>query len=198
MSRRQLESVLVADRKRLEASGIGDEAMNNRGYYTETNGQALRRLGYSRDQCQTPCLVIPGWGFKGKTRQYQIRPDRPRMRKGHVLKYESPAGSKLQLDIPPGVRDSVLDVTTPLYLVEGVFKADAAAFRGLACVATLGVYGWGGDAESWDAIPLNGRRVYIAFDSDVRVNKDVHRAPASSHRSSGKGGRRSSSSFPRR
>jgi len=38
------------------------------------------------------------------------------------------------------------------------------------------VYGWEGDIEAWDAIPLRDRSVHVAFDSDLRVNKHVRRA----------------------
>jgi hypothetical protein len=163
-------------RKRLEASGIGPRQVEGRGYRTVASGAELGRLGFGRDQRQTPALLIPIFGVGGKTTLHQIRPDRPRLGKGREIKYETPAGFKLRLDVPPGVRGQVLDPTKPLLVAEGVFKADAAATLGLACVASLGVDGWGGDAEAWDAIPLERRPVFVAFDSDVRDNRHVHRA----------------------
>lgn len=161
---------------RLAASGIDPERIRERGYYTEQSGAGLGRLGFPRSQQQTPALVIPIWGPKGKTSLYQIRPDRPRISKGREVKYETPFGAKLLLDIPPSILSKVLDPGEPLLITEGVLKADAAATKGLACIACLGVDGWGGDTETWDAIPTQGRRVLVAFDSDVRVKKEVRAA----------------------
>ena len=161
---------------RLAASGIDPSTIQARGYYTGSSGAALGRLGFARNQLQTPTLVIPIHGPKGRTKLYQSRPDQPRINKGREVKYETPYGAKLLLDIPPGIVAKVLDPDNPLVITEGVFKADSAASRGLACIASLGVHGWGGDLETWDAIPLGGRRVHIAFDSDIRTNSAVRSA----------------------
>ena len=123
-----------------------------------------------------PALVIPVCGLKARTRLYQIRPDHPRINKGREVKYETPCGVKLLLDVPPGAVTRVLDPATPLVVSEDILKADAAATRGVACIACLGVYGWGGDVETWDAVPLADRRVLIAFDSDVRTKREVRSA----------------------
>lgn len=161
--------------KRLTASGIDGKQIRDRGYRTVNAGAELGRLGFGRDQRQTPALLIPICGIDGKTNLHQIRPDRPRHRKGREIEYETPVGFKLRLDIPPGIRDKVLDPTKQLLITVGVFNADAAVGRGLACIASLGVGGWPRDIETWDAIPLKGRPAYIAFGSDVRVDKDTHR-----------------------
>ncbi len=168
--------LLPEHRRKLAASGISDKLIQSCGYHSEVSGAALGRLGFGRDQRLVPALLIPIWGLGGRTNLHQIRPNRPRILKGRALKYEVPVATKLLLDVPPDVRDKVLDPSARLLIVEGVFKADAAASMGLACVATLGVNGWEGDVKTWDAIPLDGRAVFIAFDSDVRVNKHVHRA----------------------
>ena len=63
-------------------------------------------------------------------------------------------------------------------------KADAAVSQGLCAVDVLGVWGfrgtnaYGGKAAlaDWEAIALNGREAYIAFDSDVMVKREVHAA----------------------
>ena len=39
---------------------------------------------------------------------YQIRPDAPRIVDGKALKYETPAKSRLTLDVPPGTLNSIL------------------------------------------------------------------------------------------
>ena len=171
-----LYSLFAEHEERLTASGIDPRCIKSRGYYTDTLRAALGKLGFGRDQRLTPCLVIPTWGLNGKRQLYQIRPNSPRVKNGREVKYEFPAGSKLVLDIPPDVRDKVLDPAAPLLITEGILKGDAAVSRGLACVTSLGVEGWANDVETWDAIPLRGRRVLVAFDSDVQVNRHVHRA----------------------
>ena len=171
-----LSPLLPAHQARLAASGINPATIQARGYYSESSGAALGRLGFTRNQHQTPALVIPVGGLKGRTLLFQIRPDNPRISNGREVKYETPSGSKLLLDIPSGVVAKVLDPEAPLLITEGVFKADSAASRGLACIACLGVYGWSRDVEAWDAIPLQGRRVFIAFDSDIGTNETVHQA----------------------
>ena len=164
--------------RRLADSGISPEVIKTRGYFTAYTGTVLGRLGYSRGQQQTPALVIPIFGLKGKTNLTQIRPDRPRIVKSHEAKYETPHGAGLLLDIPRSVTARVLSPDVPLFITEGILKADAAATRGLACIASLGVHGWTKDLETWDGIPLKGRRVLITFDSDIRTKKHVHGAAA--------------------
>ncbi len=171
-----LSPLSPAHQARLEASGIDPATIQARGYYTGSSGAALGRLGFARNQLQIPALVLPIYGLKGRTKLYQTRPDQPRINKGREVKYETPYGAKLLLDIPPGVVTKVLDPDIPLVITEGVFKADSAASRGLACIASLGVHGWGGDLETWDAIPLGGRRVLVAFDSDICTKSAVRSA----------------------
>ena len=102
------------------------------------------------------------------------------------IKYETPVGQKMRLDIHPFMRDRLNDATAPLWLTEGARKADAAVSIDLCCVALLGVWSWRGTRsdgmkgplEDWDAIELDGREVYIAYDSDVMRNPSVqHAAP---------------------
>ena len=60
-------------------------------------------------------------------------------------------------------------------VTEGSRKADAAVSAGIACVSLLGVWNWRGTNATkgkvaladWHDIALNGRRVVLAFDSDV-------------------------------
>ncbi len=40
----------------------------------------------------------------------------------------------------------------------------------------MGVDGWSGDLDTWDAIPVRDRRVLVVCDSDVQVNKHVRHA----------------------
>ena len=72
----------------------------------------------------------------------------------------------------------------PLFITEGIKKGDALASRDLCAVALLGVWNWRGTnteggkvaLPDWESVALNGRQVYIMFDSDVMVKQSVHAA----------------------
>ena len=170
----------------IEASAISPAVARARGYRSITTSSALRKLGFSERQARAPALLIPVWGVHGEIVLYQARPDDPRMVDGKALKYETPAGARMALDVPPLVRDRLANPACPLFITEGARKADAAVSKGLLCVALLGVWNWrGSNAQDgktalpdWEAIALNGRRVYICFDSDVSQKAEVHAALA--------------------
>src|SRR4051794_33370082 len=136
-------------RKLLEDSGIDPRCIQERGYYTEVTRSELARIGFANSQRLVPGLVIPVWDINGQVALHQLRPDAPRSLKGRTLKYETPAGSGLGVDVPPSVREKVLDPKIPLYITEGVRKADAAVSKGLCCLALLGVWGWKNQQEFW-------------------------------------------------
>jgi hypothetical protein len=131
-----------------------------------------------------PALVIPLWNVLGERAGAQLRPDTPRMLDGKPAKYETRAGQKMLLDVPPRVRPHLGDPARPLVITEGPIKADAAVSAGLDCVALLGVWSWRGRNDDggkvalpdWDLVALNGRRVLVAFDSDVMLKAQVHQA----------------------
>ena len=84
------------------------------------------------------------------------------------------------LDVPPRVRGQLGDPAVPLWITEGARKADAAVSSGLCCIALSGVDGWQGTNSrggktalgDWKDIARNGRRIYLAFDSDVASNPE--------------------------
>ncbi len=115
----------------------------------------------------------------------QLRPYRPRKRRGRVVKYETPAHQLNAIDAHPFIRHLLPDAKVPLFITEGIIKADAAVTAGLCCVALCGVYSWRGAREpggaplalpDWEAIALRGRAVVLSFDADVMVKKSVHSA----------------------
>ncbi len=183
-------------RQELEVgSGISPEVIAARGAYTATTRADLEALGYKDYQIRVPALVLPEHLLNGWKPTHHIKPDRPRTREvkpdGTVKyqKYDRPEGSANRLDVPPTVRDKVLDYNDRLVFTEGWKKADAAASHGIAVVALSGVWnfagrtedGWTAPLEDFRHIPLKkphepGRRVVIAFDSDVATNKDVRDA----------------------
>jgi hypothetical protein len=165
---------------------ISEEVAEARGYRTVTVKADLRRLGFSDAQCRVPALVIPLWSVDGEPAGHQARPDEPRRRDGRVVKYETPRGTRMVLDVHPSAREELGDPAIPLFITEGVKKGDAAVSAGLCCVALLGVWNWRGTngqggttaLPDWERIALNERTVYVVFDSDVMLNPQVSRALA--------------------
>ncbi len=170
--------LLPQHRKLIEDSGIDERIISVRGYYSEEVKSDLAKLGFSYAQRMVPALVVPIWGLDGQVLVHQIRPDQPRSSRGKFVKYETPSGAKLAIDVPPSVREKVLLVKEPLFITEGIRKADAAASFGLACLGLMGVYGWKQQEDFWKSIPLDQRDVYIVFDSDISTNVNVARAAA--------------------
>ena len=184
---RKTEALLPQHQALIEASGIAAEVAAARGYRSVQKKTELRSLGFGDRQCRVPALVIPVWGVTGQIATYQIRPDEPRIGEdGKPRKYETPRGSRMVLDVPPLVRSRLADPDVPLFITEGARKADAAVSRGLCCVAVLGVWNWRGTNDlggkvalpDWEAIALNGRPIYICFDSDAMTKPQVHQALA--------------------
>jgi hypothetical protein len=94
----------------LRASGIAADVATVRGYRSVDTAAALGRLGFSQSQRRPPALLIPIWGVTDEFATYQIRPDTPLVVDGKVLKYETPAKSRLALDVPPAARPGLADI----------------------------------------------------------------------------------------
>jgi hypothetical protein len=177
------DSLLPQHRALLHASGISPEVAEQRRYRSESVKARLGELGFGAAQ-RRPGLLIPIWDAHGQIATYQLRPDSPREKDGRHLKYETPAGGRLVLDVPPAARPLLDDPGIPLFVTEGARKADAAVTRGLCCVALLGVWGWRGTnpkggktaLPDWETIALNSRIVYLCFDSDVTYKPEVAKA----------------------
>lgn len=168
----------------IDASAISLEVAQARGYYSVTEPKELAGK-FGPSQRLAPALVIPVISVYGETAFWQLRPDEPRVVKGRVLKYESPAGAGMAIDVPPSTRPQLGNARGTLWITEGVRKADALASIGLRAVALLGVWNWRGKGEDggttaladWEAIALNdGRKVVICFDSDAYHTPGVHLA----------------------
>jgi hypothetical protein len=169
----------------LAESGITSEHAAARGYETVTGPERLAEVNVVRAvRSHVPGLLVPMLRVDGSTWGYQYRPDTPRLRDGKPVKYETPWQQRNGLDIPPGVVEMVADPTIPLWITEGVKKADCGALHGLCIVALSGVWNWlqtnaaGGKMAlpEWHDIALNGRRVILGFDGDVARKPAVHRA----------------------
>jgi len=169
----------------IDASGIASTVAEARGYRSVTERADLDALGFAQQQQRVPALLVPIWGVSGKIETYQIRPDTPRLdQRGRPVKYETPRGARMVLDVPPGSRDALGDPGRPLFITEGCRKADSAVSRGLCCLALLGVWNWRGTngvggktaLADWESIALSDREVYLAFDSDVTDKPSVQHA----------------------
>jgi hypothetical protein len=164
----------------LAASAIDPEVAYERGYVSinsKNSGVLSQGYGFAEIQRNFPGLLIPIWGVAGGDRHVtaHYRPDSPRTDdRGRPVKYESPAGSRNIIDVPPRCQAKLRNPGIPLWITEGVKKADAAASRGLTCISISGVWNWVGKNENggitalpdWKEIALNSRRVYLTCDSD--------------------------------
>jgi hypothetical protein len=168
----------------IEASAISPEVAAQRGYETVSSKPVLRRCGFSEAQCRVPALLMPVWDVSGRVALHQARPDDPRVTGGKAIKYETPRGARMVLDVPPLAHLKLGNPQEPLWITEGVRKADAAVSKGLCCIALLGVWNWRGKNEhggltalpDWEQVALNERLVYLVFDSDAMVKREVHQA----------------------
>jgi len=162
-------------------SGISAAVIEARGYRTATTKAECQRLGFSSAQSSAGALLIPVYDVHGDICTYQAKPQVPRIVNGKPLKYETPRGSKMALDVPPATREHLGNPERPLWVTEGVKKADSAVSHGLDCIALLGVWNWRGTNHHngktilpvFEYIAFNGRRVYLAFDSDVTEKEPV-------------------------
>jgi hypothetical protein len=169
--------------KLLGESAIAPEVSRARGYVSADSKKQLERYGFAGYQQHAPGLVIPLHRADGSVWGYQLRPDIPRVtRAGNTVKYETPQGQRNGIDIPPGIKGKIGDPSEPLWATEGSRKADAAVSAGLVCISLNGVAGWRGQnshggklaVADWNDIALNGRRVILAWDSDVASKPAVH------------------------
>ena len=81
--------------QRCSPNVVGDRVFHSkrfiaeRGYKTVTTKAALKDLGFSANQQLVPALLIPISNVHGEVAGYQSRPDKPRVRDGKPVKYET-------------------------------------------------------------------------------------------------------------
>ncbi|MDQ3862955.1 MAG: DUF3854 domain-containing protein [Actinomycetota bacterium] len=178
---------ILSDRHRhmLEVeSAITPEVIEARGYRTIEKKVDLKNLGFADRQCNPPGLLIPIYSPTGEVANYQYRADMPRIgRDDKPVKYETPSGTRMVLDVHRFAREMLGDPCVPLFITEGVRKGDALVSRGLCTVTLLGVWNWRGTNErggkaalpEWEYVALNDdREVYIVFDSDIVLKPEVY------------------------
>ncbi len=168
-------------RQLTSGSGISDEIVAGRGYATVKSKAELRRLGFASYQQLVPALLIPMYAPDGTRIGCQIKPDNPRRdrKTGKEVKYETPAGSEVHLDMHPSQAKYARDASVPLWITEGVKKADSLVSQGLCALALQGVDCWhrgGIPLPEWEDLRLYGRQMPVAYDSDVSVKPAVQRS----------------------
>jgi hypothetical protein len=179
-----MSGLLPNHQELIEASAISDEVAAERGYWTATAPKELERLFGATQRKLVPALVIPTYDVRGERVFCQLRPDDPRVVGGKCRKYELPHGTRMVVDVPPRVRPALGDPRAPIVITEGARKADAAVSAGLLAIDLVGVCSWRGRNRDggltaladWESIALNDRTVYLAFDSDAMVKREVHAA----------------------
>jgi P4 family phage/plasmid primase-like protien len=172
----------------LNSSRISSELIDGRGYRTVDASwrDRLKEMGCPawavRSDDAFPGLVLPMWGPRtGEYIGFQFKPAAPQIKPGgdKPVKYASPRGMGNRLDVHPSCTHLVADPVHPLWITEGIKKADALSSRGAAVVALTGVWNWRrteGALAEWEDVPLRGRTVIVCFDSDAPSNPSVRNA----------------------
>lgn len=171
----------------LNSSRISSDMITQRGYRTVGAEwrEKLKEMGAPawavRSDEAFPGLVLPMFRVSGEYIGFQFKPAVPQFKPGdeRPKKYATPKGMGNRLDVHPAAGERVRDAAQPLWVTEGVKKADALASRDIAVVALTGVWNWRnqeGSLGDWEDIPLKGRTVVVCFDADAPVNPQVRNA----------------------
>ncbi len=163
-----------------DESGIDPNVAKERGYYTARLRSEVPKA--FKDYQRRRGLVVPMFSPDGETVGYQLRPDKPR-RGGP--KYETPGGISPVVDVHPRMLEEVRRGDGPLLITEGAKTGDAATSRGIPTVMLAGVWMWCVPKVKpyrlkpcFDHIRLEGREVFVAFDSDCMSKAGVQDALA--------------------
>lgn len=167
----------------LRASGIAADVIEERGYFSPTEGtpEIADRLAALKVRFSTgdrDGLVIPMYGPTGELVSAQFRLDTLPAATGgkKPLRYLSPVGVPNKLDVHPRNASRVKDPSVRLWITEGVKKADALTSRGECVIALTGVFNWRsklGTLGEWEDVPLRDREVIVCFDSDASEKRQV-------------------------
>ena len=180
---------LAEEHRREIVEGSGVDPSRVEGRYFSVTAEEARALGFSKQQARA------GWVVElfSPTEEvfHQLKPDQPRVDKKanqiKPIKYETPAGHSPHIGVHRSDLRRLQDVSVDLWVVEGAKKADCAGSRGRLTITLTGVWNWGKKRKKcggvkygrpellpdWHFIPLEGRKVYIAFDADYREKRSV-------------------------
>ena len=159
-----------------QGSGIHPDVIAERGVHTVRHRSGLPPQFKGKQRRRG--ILFPTFSADGTTRGHQLRPDAP-IKPGR--KYEQPTGVGCVLDVHPRNMAKVGDAAVDLFVTEGIKKGDAitSASPGDCTISLAGVWNWqrGGELlPDWEHVELEGRRVYLAFDSDAWRNPQVQLA----------------------
>jgi len=198
---------LSAEHRReiLIESSVAEAVAAERGYTTVGRPNASMRDEYGRDtRDQLKALGFPSWAVRedyyfpglhipqytpsGQRYAGQFKPFRAVPgRDGKPQRYASAKG-QARLDVHPrwsvltdAVVPPIVDPAIPLWITEGVKKADALTSRGVVTVALAGVYSWRNTHAAlgdWEDVALKGREITICFDADAVTKPAVAQAMA--------------------
>ena len=142
-------------RELFDESGIAPEVVRARRYRSMglSDRAELISLGFPAYQAKVPGMLVPTYGVDGKRNGQQFKSDgyKPKSKRP---KYENPEGSRNVVDCPPTLGGRLTDPSEPLYITEGIKKADAAVSQGLCCVSIAGVDSWRGTLPDGSKGPL--------------------------------------------
>lgn len=175
--------ILIHHLKELAASGISRDTAEANGVYSETSPTKVAELLHRKSdrfiKKNVPCIVYPFIGPDGANGYYRVKWDRPpKDKKGGVQKYSSPTGRPNEIYLPAATRPLLESPDVPLVITEGEKKALCADQNGFPCIGLTGVHAWKQkDVEdllpSLNRLKWEGRKIYIAFDSDSAENPNV-------------------------
>lgn len=167
----------------VESSGISPELIRSEGARTVlTVEEFVATYGFNEKQWAGPGLMLPRHKVGSPApHDYTYRPDDP----WGSLRYLTAKGSPNCLDVPKAAQSDIDDPNVALMITEGWKKALAYLSRGGRCAISLsGVWAWRGTNSKggkvalpdWDSVALNGREVYLGFDSDAWRKPSVKQA----------------------
>ena len=178
----------------IRQSAVDPDVASARGYRTLIGSaddiDALEQAGFGPRQIQRddffPALLIPMHNAHGEIAGHQVKPAVPRHRVKPdgtpvPIKYETPKGKPIVLDIPPFTRGKFEDETASIWITEGVKKTDSLVSKGMAAIGLTGVYNWRnkqGTLGDWEDVPVKGRNLVLCFDADAASNRNVQQAMA--------------------
>lgn len=167
---------------KLESSGIDAQAAKKLGYRhlsaTETKAKGHREV---------QSMLIPYYDIDGsKARKFYRLRYLEGTKKGFAKqtnakeqRYDQPAMAP-EVYFPPLLPwRKYLDTREPLFITEGEYKAACATLRGYPCIALGGVWNFCSRKNGvqlltiFDELKLEGRDVYIIYDSDSVSNPQV-------------------------
>lgn len=173
----------------IDGSGILPGIVKERGYYSLTSAaikilvgeKAIREQALSAEAWLGIPIFRPDGTYYGDIIRLFGAPS-------GTAKYIWPTGQSQVVDIHPRMSKAITDPNVPVFLTEGVKKADAvlshAMSEGLNVLpmAVNGCWGWMAKTTAGSIacpdfrdVPINKRTIYVNSDSDFRTNDNVRK-----------------------